>query len=187
VSFVADQPRGRRVGDDLGAGGIAMVPHRRRHDDPDGPMANDARWPLELDPEFRSFTRRDPFVDIVRESVANYADGLAERASRYWHDEIVWRVPGSGPPSGEHVGAHAIFGYHRELERLTEGTFRQRLLSLEGSQGPLIEAYLRTTARRGDRRLDIPTLVVFELQFGHVRVVSELPGDQAEWDEFWAG
>lgn len=188
MGFVADQPRGRRLDDDPSAsGGVALIQHRRRRDDPDGPMPNDARWPLELDPEFRSFTRRDPFVDIVRETISSYADGLSERARRHWHDEIVWRVPGSHPPSGEHVGADAIFDYHRELERLTNGTFRQRLLSLEGSQGPLIEAYLRTTARRGERRLDIPTLVIFELQFGDVRVVSELPGDQAEWDEFWAG
>ena len=187
MGFVADEPRGRRQGDGSNAsGGVALI-HRRRRDDPGGPVAHDARWPLELDPEFRSFSRRDPFVDIVRESVASYADGLADRASRHWHDDIVWRVPGSNPPSGQHVGADAIFEYHRELQRLTNGTFRQRLLSLEGSQGPLIEAYLRTSARRGERRLDIPTLVIFELQFGHVRVVSELPGDQSEWDEFWAG
>lgn len=186
MGFAADEPRGRRPGDDpSAAGGVAMI-HRRRRDDPDGPLPGDARWPLELDADFRA-AGRDPYVDIVRETVSSYADGSADRARRYWHDEIVWRVTGSLPPSGEHVGADAIFDYHRELERLTNGTFRQRLLSLEGSQGPLIEAYLRTTARRGDRRLDIPTLVVFELQFGHVRVVSELPGDQAEWDEFWAG
>jgi ketosteroid isomerase-like protein len=185
MGYAADRPvRGGSFSDSVAAGGIALI-HRRRRDDPDGPMPHEARWPLEIEPDFRSFTRRDPFVDIVRETVVSYADGFADRASRHWHDDIVWRVPGSRPPSGEHVGPDAIFAYHRELERLTDGTFRQRMLSLEGSQGPLIEAYLRTTATRGERQLDIPTLMVFELQFGHIRVVSELPGDQAAWDDFW--
>lgn len=185
MGYVADQPRGGSGGGPGTSGGLAVI-HRRRRDDPDGPMPHDARWPLDLDPGLR-VSRRDPFVDIVRETIACYADGLGYQASRHWHDEIAWRVPGAHPPSGEHVGSEAVFSYHRELDRLTDGTFRQRLLSLEGSHGPIIEAYLRTTATRGDRRLDIPTLVVFELQFGHIKIVSELPGDQAAWDAFWAG
>lgn len=162
------------------------VVHRRRRSDPDGPTPNGARWSLDLDPGFRERARRDPYVEIVRETIADFAAGHADRASRHWHDGIVWRVAGAAPMCGEYVGADRIFDYHRRLKALTEGTFRQRLRSLEASGGPIVDAYLRTTAERAGARLDIPTLLVFELAAGHIRVVSEFPGDQAAWDRFWS-
>jgi hypothetical protein len=83
------------------------------------------------------------------------------------------------------VGPEEIFSYHSALERLSGGTFRQSLVSLEASGGPIVEAHVRTTATRPGRSLDIPTLLVFELAGGRLRRVTEIAGDLAAWDGFW--
>jgi hypothetical protein len=97
----------------------------------------------------------------------------------------VWRIWGSAA-DGELNGPEAIFRYHADLGRRTDGTFRQRLLAVEGSGGPRVTAYLRTQATRGDRVLDIPSLVTFEVGRMQIRRVVEVPGDAAGWHAFWS-
>ena len=145
-----------------------------------------ARWALEVDRAFEAAPTADAAAAVVRRCLADYRSGRTEAALRSWHDDIAWHVMGQGPAGGTWTGADGVFEYHGLVERLSEGTFRQRLVALEGSRGPIVDAYLRTTARRGERRLDIPTLAVFELAAGRIRRVTEVPGDLAAWEAFWA-
>jgi hypothetical protein len=149
-----------------------------------GDAGRRAHWPLEVD-EVIERPNRDPWISIVRQSIDDYRLGRPDRASHAWDAAIIWRVTGHGPVGPEQHGPAQIFRYHRLLARLTRGTFRQRLLALEGSRGPVVEAHLRTTAARADKRLDIPTLIVFELAGPVIRRITEIPGDQAAWATFW--
>jgi hypothetical protein len=148
------------------------------------PVATIARWPLEVDEDFNTRYLRDPWQSMVRDSIAAYREGRSDVATWSWTPDIVWRVSANGD-SEEHQGAERIFAYHQRLARMSGGTFRQRLIAIQGSQGPIVEAYLRTSARRGSRRLELPALVVFELQGNRIAAVTELPGDPAEWTRFW--
>jgi ketosteroid isomerase-like protein len=145
-----------------------------------------ARWPLEVDDDFERWHPVDPWVALVKECLSAYRVGHADRAREAWADDIVWRVIGGGPWPGELRGAQSIFDYHRDLERRTAGAFRQHVVALQSSGGPVVEAHLRTTAARSGRRIEIPTLVVFEIADGQITQVTEIPGDQASWDTFWS-
>jgi ketosteroid isomerase-like protein len=145
-----------------------------------------ARWPLDVDDGFERSWNDDAAVAIVRRSLGDYRSGRADLASRVWHDDITWRVRGLPPVGGQWTGPEGVFAYHALLERLSRGTFRQHLVALEGCRASIANAYLRTTATRDGRRLEIPTLAVFELAGGRVRCVTEMPGDQAAWEAFWA-
>jgi ketosteroid isomerase-like protein len=145
-----------------------------------------ARWPLDLDEATSAAGYCEPAVAIVRESLADYRSGRADLASRSWGDDIAWWVRGEPPVGGRWEGPEGVFAYHALLEHRSGGTFRQRLIALEGSRGSIVDAYLRTTASRDGRHLDIPTLAVFELRGGRIRRVTELPGDHDAWEAFWA-
>jgi len=161
---------------DARTGGSSGIPAR---------LLASARWPLELEDPAPPWAPRDAWSGIVRRSIDAYRMGLAEEALQYWVPEITWRLPGSGPLSGLHRGGAAIFQLHARARRLTRDTFRQRLVALEGG-GPVVTAYLRTEGRRGDRVLDIPSLVSFEVNGGRICRVTELPGDLDAWNAFWA-
>jgi hypothetical protein len=145
-----------------------------------------ATWPVEVDAGFADWRDPDPWAATVHDTIEHYRTGHADLARRRWTDDIRWRIPGDAGLHGEWVGAEQVFKYHRLLRRETDNTFRQRLVALEGSQGPFVNAHLRTTARRSGRVLDIATLVVFELSGGRVSVVTEMPGDREAWASFWA-
>src|SRR4051812_23341323 len=140
------------------------------------------RWPLDVDPDWARPRPRDPWADVVQRSIDAYRSGRVHDLGQTWDEAISWRVSGGrGRPSiaDDRRGPEGVFAYHRELIERSDGTFRQRLISLEGSLGPIVEAHVRTTASRGDHTLDIPSLLVFELSASRIRVVNEIPGDCA--------
>lgn len=172
-------PLGGLAGDDgvLATTGVPDPGHRRRRDDT--PLI---RWQLEIDP-VRVPAGRDPWLAVVREALDRHAAG--DPSSPAWAADAVWRVTGSGPLAGEHEGPRGIAAYHAGLLERSGGTFSQRLLALQGSNGPIVTAHVRASARRGSERLDMPSLLVFELAHLRIKRVTELPGDQAAWDRFW--
>jgi hypothetical protein len=170
-----EPPGERRSGDDRRAdSGMA--------DPAGGGVPTVARWPLVTAPGYDDTHPRDPWVSVVHRSICDYRAGRTDSARQAWDDRITWRVDGGVPA----IGAEGVFLHHRQLGALTDGTFRQNLVSLEGSGGPIVEAHVRTTATRNGRTLDIPTLIVFELAAMRIRQVTEIPGDQAAWDAFWS-
>ncbi len=144
-----------------------------------------ARWPLEVFDGFARMPSLDPWLSLVRDSIVAYREGRSDVAEWAWARDIEWRLEGVDPTGREHRGGEPIFHYHRMLSHLTDGTYRQRIVALEPSGGPIVQAHVRTHARRGRRVLDIPSLIVFELNGGRIRRVHELPGDRKAWDRFW--
>jgi len=143
------------------------------------------RWPLDVEEDVARASNTETAIRIVRASLIDYRSGRADEASRLWHDDITWVVAGPPPVGGAWSGPDGVFAYHALLESRSDGTFRQRLIALEGCKGPIVDAYLRTSATRLGRRLDIPSLAVFELAGGRVRRVTEMPGDHDAWESFW--
>ena len=178
---LTDQSADRRSGVD-----------RRRSDDPSDRSSGTDRadpisaWNLTLPPELREVRCLDPWAQVVHRSILDEHEGSHDDAARAWDDAVIWQLNGHDP-TGRHEarGAAEVLDLHRTLGRLTDWTFTQELISVEGSRGPIVEAHLRTTATREGRTLDIPTLVVFEMSCLRVRRVTEIPGDIASWDAFW--
>lgn len=176
-----DQLSDRRSGED-----------RRRIDDPSAARAaaeHDpiAAWPLVIPDHILGVRCPDPWSQVVHRSLLAEHDGEHEEAGRAWDERVVWQLSGPDPTAAEpaHAGAAGIVAYHRELGRLTDYTFRQELSTIESGRGPIVEAHLRTTAQRNGRRLESPTLLIFELSSLRVRRVTEIPGDLVAWTAFW--
>jgi hypothetical protein len=150
------------------------------------PVPTMARWPIDFEPGFEHLHRADPWVMHVRDAIVAYRAGRTDVAAWAWAPDIAWRVALDGEGGDEYHGAEEIFAFHQRLQQATDGTYRQRLVALQGSQGPVVEVHLRTTARRGSRTLDMPTMIAFDLLGGRIRRVTEMPGDPHAWTEFWA-
>jgi hypothetical protein len=147
-----------------------------------------AAWNLLVPDALLDVRCLDPWRQIVQQSLADEHEGAHDDAGRAWDGAVVWDLKGVDPTGRlPAAGGEDVLGYHRDLGQLTDFTFAQELVSVEGSRGPIVEAHVRTTARRGDRTLDIPTLIVFELSCLRVRRVTEIPGDITAWDAFWRG
>jgi ketosteroid isomerase-like protein len=159
---------------------------------PDRPPAEDAEpgrsairvLPRPPRPDARDLPRERGLA-IVRTSLEAYWRGERAVAAARWDPDIVWRVAGSGPVSGEHAGAGAVFAYRQRLVRASGHSWRQHLIAVDGDE-VIVSVHARTTAERRGRHLDIPTLLLCEVGLFGIRRVTELPGDQDTWDHFWS-
>lgn len=174
------QPLDRRSGRDRRGNVTAEF---RRPLDPASPIAD---WPLVVPDHLREVRTGDAWARVVHQAILDACCGAGTDADAAWEDGAAWHVHGYDPTGpDEPVGGAAVRTFHRELLGLTAGSYRQELVSLESGRGPLVEAHVRTTARRAGRVLDIPTLLVFELPSLRIRRVTEFPGDLRAWDGFW--
>jgi len=128
---------------------------------------------------------RDRGLTVVRTSLEAYWRGERSVAAARWDPDIVWRVAGSGPVSGEHRGAGPVFAYRQRLVRASGHSWRQHLIAVDGDE-VIVSVHVRTTAERRGRHLDLPTLLLCEVGLTGIRRVTELPGDQEAWDHFWS-
>ena len=162
----------------------ATVPGSTTRPDTETARAGVRLLPRPPRPDTRD-VRRDRGLAIVRASLEAYWRGERSVAAARWDPDIVWRVAGDGPLSGEHQGAGAVFAYRQRLVRASGHSWRQHLIALDGDEG-IVSAHVRTTAQRRGRHLDIPTLLLCEIGVLGIRRMTELPGDQEAWDQFWS-
>ena len=140
--------------------------------------------PLQIDASPRARRSSDPWVAMVSASLVEYAAGRTDRAIASWDDGITWEVRAARTSTAA-IGPRAVLDYHGDLLARTDGTFRQHLVSLEASGGPVVAAHVRTIASRGGRSLDMPSLLVFEVARGRIWRVTEIHGDPVAWHAFW--
>jgi ketosteroid isomerase-like protein len=127
----------------------------------------------------------DPWAGTVRRAIEDLRLGRLERAAETWHEDATWTVRCRPAHERDRSAPVQVIEHLRTLGRQTANTFRQRLIGLTGSDGPIVTAYVRTLARKGRRTLDQPSLLIFEVAAGRIRRVTELPGDVAAWCRFW--
>jgi hypothetical protein len=162
-----------------------VPPPRRASSRRRTPVAAIASWPIEVEDGAMTGLAIDPWTAIVRRAIEDMRLGRLERAAETWHDDATWTVRCVPEHERALPAPGAVIDHLRTLGARTANTFRQHLLGLTGSNGPVVTAYVRTLARRGRRTLDQPSLLVFEVAAGRIRRVTELPGDVTAWCRFW--
>lgn len=100
-------------------------------------------------------------------------------------DDAVWHVGGTHRFSGDYEGRDAIVRYFDSVGSETRGTLRldpEELLANERRGA----AFLRVTAERDGRRLDVTMAEAFQFdEAGRIREFWAHATDQNAVDEFW--
>lgn len=118
----------------------------------------------------------------IMEAFAN-KEGFALREC--FHDDAVWHVPGDGVMAGTYRGRTEIFRFLARLPKLTDGTYRSRVLDVLASDERGAGLY-RAMGEREGRTIDIDQVLLFTISGGVVTEVLALPSDPAAFERFWA-
>jgi ketosteroid isomerase-like protein len=102
-----------------------------------------------------------------------------------FHEHAVWHVPGEGVMAGTYRGRTEIFRFLARLPKLTDGTYRSRVIDVLASDERGAGLY-RATGEREGRTIDIDQLLLFTIREGVVTEVLALPSDPAAFERFWA-
>jgi ketosteroid isomerase-like protein len=110
-------------------------------------------------------------------------DGAAVAAM--FEPDIVWRVGGGTPMSGEHRGWRDVVAFLRRTTQETEGTYRSSLVWAAGDDAHAAAVY-RARGRRNGRELDIEQLLLCDLRDGRIATATAVPFDADAFTRFWS-
>jgi uncharacterized protein len=110
-------------------------------------------------------------------------DGAAV-AAMFDHD-VVWRVGGATPMSGEYRGWRDVVRFLRRTTEETDGTYRSALVWAIGAEGHAAAVYRARGARLG-RGLDIEQLLLCDVDGGRITAATAIPFDADAFTGFWS-
>jgi len=110
-------------------------------------------------------------------------DGAA-LAGMFGH-EVIWRVGGDTPMSGEYHGWRDVVLFLRGTTRETDGTYRTSLLWALGNDGHAAAVYRARGTREG-RELDIEQLLLCDIEDDRIVTATAIPFEAGEVMRFWS-
>lgn len=109
-------------------------------------------------------------------------DGAAVVAM-FDHD-VVWRVGGATPMSGEYRGWREVVTFLRRTTRETDGTYTSSLVWAAGGDEQAAAVY-RAHGTRNGVDLDIEQLLLCEIRGGRIASATAIPFEAERFARFW--
>jgi ketosteroid isomerase-like protein len=125
-----------------------------------------------------------PNVELLRRGFAAFAQGDMATLDGLFADDAAWHVAGRNRFSGDYKGKAAIFQYFGEFIQ-AQDTFEQDIHALFADDDHGV-ALVKSHAKRGNKRLEGDTVLVFHIAKGQVTETWVVSTDPYAGDEFWA-
>jgi ketosteroid isomerase-like protein len=123
-------------------------------------------------------------AELIERAFAAFGrDALA--LARLLADDVVWRVPGETPMSGEYRGRDDVLQFLRQTRVQTDNTYRTELLYAVGGDGRAVGVYRARGERKG-RALDIEQALFSVVRDGRLADVTAVPFDFRAFAAFWS-
>jgi len=110
-------------------------------------------------------------------------DGAAV-AAMFDHD-VVWRVGGDTPMSGEYRGWRDVVTFLRRTTQETDGTYTSSFVWAVGNDDQAAAVY-RARGSRGGMDLDIEQLLLCEIREGRITSATAIPFEPEAFTRFWS-
>jgi uncharacterized protein len=128
----------------------------------------------------------DTDIEIIRRGYAAFSAGdMDTLRNEVFTPGAVWVIPGNGYYSGAKEGIDAILQFFGDIFERSGGTLQVLLEDVAAGDGNCYSLH-RNVAMRGDRSLDLRSVLVFAMQDGRIARVDQYYWDTTENDEFWA-
>ena len=125
-------------------------------------------------------------IDVIRRGYAAFSAGdMDTLRNEVFTPDAVWVVPGNGYYSGSKEGIDAILRFFADIFERSGGTLQVTLDDVAAGDGHCNSLH-NNIAMRGDRSLDLRSVLVLDMVDGRIARVDQYYWDTTENDEFWA-
>jgi uncharacterized protein len=128
----------------------------------------------------------EPNEDVVRKASAAFAHGdLSALRNRYFAEDVIWHVAGTGPLAGDYEGIAAVMEVLGRVSALADGPVQSELHDVLVSRQHTV-ALVSMTARRSGKQLQLNLVHVIHGENGKATEIWTHSSDPAGAAEFWA-
>jgi ketosteroid isomerase-like protein len=129
-------------------------------------------------------------VELVQKAYGALATGKKEEIAKYWHEDMVWQVPGHNLLSGWYHGLDAFIGFMAKVGELSGGSFHMKTISIMVNEEFSCDVTNNQGTRAGlpDVKLNIDVAHVLHWRDGKVLAgKGGIFGDgTTQYDQFWS-
>lgn len=130
-----------------------------------------------------------PFAQSNAELIREFFGALSARdrgalESRL-AENVVWHTPGRSQLAGTASGYDGVIGQFAKGSELSNGTLIIDVLDVMASDRHAA-VYVRTTAERNGRSMDLQQLAVVTIEDGLITHIDTAPLDLYAYDDFWS-
>jgi uncharacterized protein len=126
-----------------------------------------------------------PNAETIRKGFEAFGRGDMETARSIFRPNVIWRVSGHGPLSGEFHGFDEIARWGAQLYERSAGTFGEELIDILANDGWAFQIATYHAERLG-RKIQDYTWNVFRMVDGQVSECWVYFGDSERFDDFWS-
>ena len=109
---------------------------------------------------------------------------------KYWHEDMVWQVPGHNPLSGWYHGIDAFIGFMTRVGELSGGSFHMKLITVMTNDEFSCDVTNNQGTRVGNTDIKLNIDVAHVLHWKDGRVLAGKGGifgdGTDQYDHFWS-
>jgi ketosteroid isomerase-like protein len=125
-------------------------------------------------------------IDTIRRGYAAFAAGdMDTLRNEVFTPDAVWVVPGNGYFAGAKEGVNAILQFFADIFERSGGTLQVLLDDVAAGDDHCYSLH-RNVAMRGERSLDLRSVLVFDMVDERIGSVDQYYWDTMDNDQFWA-
>lgn len=123
-----------------------------------------------------------PNIILMQKFYAAYATHDAEKIGSFFADDIVWRIPGRHPLSGEKQGKKEVMAFFDQLAR---ANFKAEPLFFGANDQYVVDVHRGWSNAEGHPNVDTTWALLFRIENGKIAEATNLSADQHAADNFF--
>jgi len=128
--------------------------------------------------------------ELVQKAYAALATGKKEEVAKYWHQNMVWLVPGHNPLSGWYHGLDAFLGFMGTVGQMSGGSFHMDTVTIMVNDDYSCDVTRNRGTRGGNAELKLDIDVAHVLRWRDGKVIAGKGGifgdGTDQYDHFWS-
>lgn len=121
-------------------------------------------------------------IEVIKNFFAAFGTGEMSRISDFFDDNIVWRIPGRHPLSGEKRGKAEVVAFFRQLGK---AGFKAEPIFFGANANYVVDVHRGWSNVSGVQNVDTIWALVFKIENGKIKEATNLSGDQDSANAFF--
>lgn len=121
-------------------------------------------------------------IEVVKGFFAAYGSGNMDAVQAFFHDDIVWRIPGRHPLSGDKKGKAEVSAFFQQLGK---SAFKAEPMFFGANETFVVDIHRGWSNVEGAQNVDTVWALVFKIDDGKIREATNLSADQDAANAFF--
>jgi uncharacterized protein len=121
-------------------------------------------------------------IEVIKSFFGAYGTGDMNKVTEFFAEDIVWRIPGRHPLSGEKKGKAEVSAF---FQQLAKAGFKAEPMFFGANESYVVDVHRGWSNIDGAQNVDTTWALVFKIENGKIKEATNLSADQDNANAFF--